>query len=107
MSCTLTISNHKWPECELPVALCIANGSTVLTTILLNAETEVSEIVIDRELVTNYPEAEFSCKALCPRAIITIRDDVTTPNKLLHNNKDWLLTSPNDLYEYNLLQEHC
>tara|TARA_Y100000385_G_C12614190_1_gene434242 strand:- start:47 stop:370 length:324 start_codon:yes stop_codon:yes gene_type:complete len=107
MSCTLTISNHKWPDYEIPVALCIANGSTVLNTILLNAKKEVSEIVVDRDLATKYPEVEMSCKALCPRAIITIRDDVTIPNKLLYNNNDWSLASPNDLYEYNLLQEHC
>ena len=64
-------------------------------------------ILVDRDLATKYPEVEMSCKALCPRAIITIRDDVTIPNKLLYNNNVWSLASPNDLYEYNLLQEHC
>ena len=108
MSMSLRISNYKWPEYEHPVAVSVAGGSTVITTILLTVQEHISEIILDRTLIEQYPEVKSVCTSLCPNAIIMYEPEIKDPITIHSGGKfKWTLTTPQDLYEFNLWYEHA
>jgi hypothetical protein len=107
MSMSITISGYKWPGYEHPVAVSIAGGSTVVTTVLLTIQEYISEINLDRTLAELYPEVKSICAGLCPNARINLHNGLTEPFTISSSGKDWVLETPQDLYEFNLWYEHA
>ena len=107
MSMSVTISGHKWPDYDHPVAVSIAGGSTVVTTVLLTIQEYISEVNLDRTLVEQYPEVKSICESLCPNAKIVLHNGLNTPFTVSSSGKDWVLETPQDLYEFNLWYEHA
>lgn len=108
MSMSLRISSYKWPEYEHPVAVSIAGGTTVVTQVLLTVQEHISEIILDRTLIDEYPEVKSVCTAMCPNAFIMYEPEMSDPLTIYSSsNHKWVLESPQDLYEFNLWYEHA
>lgn len=91
----LSVSNDKWVGWDYPIAVVYCNGRTILQQTLELKHYDL--VILDKELVEQYPELVEMSKVYAKEVKVDFVED---------GNDELIVNTPQDLYEYNLIQEH-